>query len=190
MKTLFLLCLLSSPCFSASLTRFSGNVSINDGAVVSPQKVKAGDKITAQGPKSFFIIRYENGSRFMVRDGGIQVLKDSPKNKKIDLIKGVLFAYLKPKSKQNLEVLTKSAVMAVRGTKFLVSEDPKDTYLCVCEGAVEIKNSTGSMSIAKGQDIHVKSKKSKLKMSGANSAMWTMAQEGFSVLDLKIPELN
>ena len=82
-------------------------------------------------------------------------LKDIKENDTvlIDLLKGsVYFFSLAPKS---LEVVTPSAMAAVRGTEFLISVEDGKTILTIFEGEVFVSNPTGSLALASGQSAVV-----------------------------------
>ena len=63
--------------------------------------------------------------------------------------------------------------------------DKEETYLCVCEGEVEVKRDDQKMSVKRSEDIHV-TKENELKISQANDDMWNMALEGFKLMDVSV----
>lgn len=73
--------------------------------------------------------------------------------------------------------------MGVRGTKFYVEEKADETYLCFCEGSVEIKNAISSQMVNKNEDAHVK-ENTEFKKTPANDMMIKMAKEGFIEMGL------
>lgn len=168
---------------TAILSKLKGEVNINGVAGKEKQKVLTGDEVSALGKSSSVQLIYEDGSRSLLRNGVMKISgNSSEKETIIDLAKGVLFAS-KNKSKKSLTVKTKYASMGVRGTKFYVKEDAEETYLCVCEGSVEIKNSSTSKIVNKNEDVHVK-KEAEFKKAPANDMMMTMAKEGFIEMGL------
>lgn len=107
-------------------------------------------------------------------------------NFEFELIRGVLYSYLKPDSKQKLHVKAQSASFGVRGTKFFLSyKAGKDPYLCVCDGAVEAKNATHSVIVKPGQDSHV-NRSGNITVTEASDDMWGMAVEGFAEMNLTV----
>ena len=174
--------------WGASLDRHRGSVSLNGKTdLTKGQAIKAGDRLIARGPKSFFIVKYDNGSRFLVRDGELTIDKLKNKSSEVGLLRGTFLSFVDPKSKQSFKVKTRTASLGVRGTKFWVSESREETYLCVCKGDVEIANETGRLVVSENEDIRVKSKGQKLAKSTASDMMWNMAVDGFKELGFTIP---
>jgi tetratricopeptide (TPR) repeat protein len=67
----------------------------------------------------------------------------------IDLLQGAAYFFsLAPKS---LEVVTPSAIAAVRGTEFFISVEDEKTLLTIFEGEVLASNPAGSLALASGQ---------------------------------------
>ena len=184
-----LLCLIcSAHLMAARLERHRGKVSFNGKDSFSKgQVLKKGDRLVAYGGKSFFVIRYDDGSRFLVRDGELTINKLAKKKMEVGLLKGTLLSYVKQGSGQDFKIKTRTASLGVRGTKFWVSESPKDTYLCVCEGSVAIENDVESLIVSKNEDIRVKSRRQRLSKAHANDMMWNMAVDGFKDLGIDIP---
>ena len=73
--------------------------------------------------------------------------------------------------------------MGVRGTKFYIDQSEKETYLCVCEGKVEISNEISKEEVEKNEDAHV-SKRNKIEATQANNDMLSMAWDGFKEMGL------
>ena len=187
MKNLFfvLTILLSFNAFaeSALLSKLKGEVKINGVVAKEGQKVQTGEEISALGKTSSVQLTYEDGSRSLLRNGKMKIAGDSSdKETIIELAQGILFAS-KNKSQKSFSVKTKSASMGVRGTKFYVEEKADETYLCVCEGSVEIKNAISSQLVNKNEDAHVK-ENTEFKKTPANDMMMTMAKEGFIEMGL------
>ena len=173
--------------WGAELERYRGDISVNGRTTFARgHQLKQGDRIVARGKKSFFVVKYQDGSRFMVRDGDLKITKLTQHSSKVGLVRGTLLSFVKPESKHNFSLETKTASLGVRGTKFWVSESEKETYLCVCQGKVSIGNDSGSVVVAKNEDIRVGSRKQKLVKSEASTVMWNMAVEGFKQLGVPI----
>lgn len=171
----------------AVLDRYKGKVTIRGKTSLSPgQKLQAGDHIIASGEKSFFVVKYLDGSRFLVRNGELKIKKMQQKSSRVGLLRGTFLSFVQPDSQHDLKVETRTAALGVRGTKFWASESDKDTYLCVCEGEVEVKNDIDSVVVAKNEDIRVSSRDQKLVKSIANNMMWNMAVDGFKELGIVI----
>ena len=187
--TLCLICWAQS-LWAAQLERSRGPVTLNGKKVVSKgQQLKTGDRLSSSGKGNFFVVKYDDGSRFLVKDGELTIDKLQGKSTEIGLLRGTFLSFVEPKSKNQLSIKTRTASLGVRGTKFWVTESPKETYLCVCEGEVEIANDTGSVIVEKNEDIRVSSRGHKLKKSLATNVMWGMAIGDFKELGFDIPPM-
>ena len=174
--------------WAAKLFRYRGKVTLNE--VVSPPNgtpLKDGDRLVSKGKSSFFIVKYDDGSRFLVRDGELVIDQLKKKFSKVELKKGTFLSFVQPKQSHSLTVKTRTASLGVRGTKFWVTESLKETYLCVCEGSVEVKNQKDSIVVSANEDLRVQSQSQKLEKALANNFMWNMAVEGFQELGFTIP---
>jgi hypothetical protein len=190
---MILLTILSTQALAMKLTmiRQNGDVLVNSKILKtgSTIDIKGGDIITAKGKKSFAQIKLEYGEVVLIK-GGKFVIKGEKESLKaktvIQLLKGKMFIHVNKlrnkKNNRNFELQTKSAIMGVRGTKFFVTEDDEQSYLCVCEGLVSISNSNSKKLVKKGQDVFA-NKSSELKVSKANSIMWKVAVETFKEMN-------
>ncbi len=168
---------------SALLSKLKGEIKINGVMAKENQKVQTGEEISAIGKTSSVQLTYEDGSRSLLRNGTMKIAGNSTDKETIlELAQGILFTS-KSKSQRSLSVKTKSSSMGIRGTKFYVEEKADETYLCVCEGSVEIKNAKSSQTVNKNEDAHVKKDEGFTK-SPANDMMMTMAREGFIEMGL------
>lgn len=169
---------------AAVIKNIKGTVTINSVRVDKEKKVGTGDQIAASGKGSSVQIFFDDGSRSMLRNGRLSISEDIPQEKTLlTLAKGILFTS-KAKSKSNLQVKTKNTVMGIRGTKFYVEESTEDTYLCVCEGIVEIKNDRATTLVEKNEDVH-SNENPTLKKSPASDDMLKMAWDGFNEMGIK-----
>jgi hypothetical protein len=167
----------------ASIERIIGNVNLNGVKALVGEEVKKGDVLRAIGKKSLFIIRYSNGSKYMLRNGRLKIDILTPAKSEIFLFKGKLVTSVKKKSykKDQFKVKTRTVAMGVRGTKFWISEDAKESYLCVCEGVVSAKNKLNDFEVKRNEDAHFVLN-SKSKVQRANTAMMDMALEDFKLM--------
>jgi len=173
----------------ATLVTYKGEVKLNQKRLSTGDEnipISQGAILEAVGKKSFFIIQYKDGSRFMVKDGHIKVEKLEAKNTLLSLVKGSILSYVNPKSRQQFKVKTKRASFAVRGTKFWVQESAKESYLCVCEGQVAVRNNNALMLVNPGEDSHIKNRIESLRKQHSAAAMWSMASKGFKTMGLNI----
>lgn len=174
----------------ATLITYKGDVRLNQKQLSTEDKnlpLSQGALLEAKGKKSFVVIQYKDGSRFMVKNGNIKVEKLHPKKTLISLIRGTILSYVNPKSQQKFKIKTKRASFAVRGTKFWVQESPKESYLCVCEGQVAVRNNNALMLVNPGEDTHITSRIESLRKQNSSTKMWSMASEGFKTMGLEVP---
>ncbi|MFP5387518.1 MAG: FecR domain-containing protein [Bacteriovoracia bacterium] len=177
------LILFQTSVLSATLKNIKGTITVNSVRAEEEKKVSPGDIISAIGKKSSVQIFFEDGSRSLLRNGQL-ILSEEKKQEKtvLSLVKGVLFTH-KSKSPARLDIKTKYASMGVRGTKFYIDQSDKETYLCVCEGKVEISNDKKKEEVDKNEDVHV-SERSKIEATQANADMLSMAWDGFKEMGL------
>ena len=153
--TLLVLLIFSSVVWSGSVevVKLKGKVVYQGKAVKVGSKIDEGKEIEVV--KGFAQLKFPDGSKMLIKNGKVKV--QSVKNEKnlVQLLKGTLFAHKDAGSKTGLDIKTPKAVFAVRGTKFFINEDEEKSYLCVCEGVVNVKNDRGSVDVGKDQDIHV-----------------------------------
>ena len=173
----------------AKIITLSGKVSLN-GKILSPQSkntpLSTGDLLKTQDTKSFFIVEYRDHSRFMIRNGEINIKQLDTDHSTIKLLRGTIFSYVNPTAIHKFKVETKKASFAVRGTKFWLQEDDKESYLCVCEGVVAVKNNNSLMLVNAGEDSHVANPLESLRKSKSNDTMWKMATEGFKSMGVPV----
>lgn len=175
----FLVLFLSISAFSdVTLTNLKGLVKVNDKEVVEGAVAKSKDTISAEGKGSSVQITFDDKSRTLLRNGKLVIREDDIEKKSIiSLLGGIIFVS-KEKSQRDLIVKTKFAVMGIRGTKFFVEEKETDSYLCVCEGAVEIQNLKSTAIVEKDEDVMVSLGKP-FKKTSAKKEMRQIAREGF-----------
>ena len=171
------------------VVRVKGDVTVGGTSVDIGDSIKIGETIIAAGKKSYIQFQFASGTLIMLRDGILKVSKIKTKSTVIDLVKGVIFSFVKKQNGNKVKIRTSSASMGVRGTKFIAMAKPNSTYLCVCKGVVNIKNKTGNIDIRANEDITV-SLKGKMSKAKANLQMWDMSKEGFGLMGMEIPDIN
>ncbi|EQC46651.1 FecR domain-containing protein [Bacteriovorax sp. Seq25_V] len=167
---------------SAKVLRLHGDVFLNDVPVTAGKKLSAGDVLNAKGKSSFFVVEYNNGTRFMLKQGILKIVSLGELEDTVELKEGTIFTKVKKSltGKTNFSVRTSKASMGVRGTQFFIQELSDESYLCVCEGSVEVKKNLGSkVLVEKGEDIHIKEVGELIKLP-ATEQMMTMGEEVFS----------
>ncbi len=174
--------------FAAELQRFKGDVRVNNMRPVVGQALNSGDVLVAKGKGSFFVVRYPDGSRFMIKDGVLKVSKMERKDNRsfYDLVRGGLYLYINPETKHDFRVNTKKVSMAVRGTKFWIKETENESYLCVCDGVVETTNKKGRWLVKRKQDVRASSDNAKLELTVPNKQMWDMALKGLAEINITV----
>lgn len=171
------------------VVRLKGEVTLDGRQLEVGDAIKIGSKVIANGKKSFVQFQFASGSLLMLKDGEMVINKVVAKRTVVDLVRGTIFSFIKKKDGRKFKIRTKNAALGIRSTKFYVQAVPDDTYLCVCDGTVNIKNKKGSMDIGAEEDIHV-SLDGELKKAKANKMMWEMTQEGFKEMGFDIPPLT
>ncbi len=190
-KIIIVLILLSffSPLgYSAEIKVFHGKLFVNGKVIKEKLKIKEGDEIEVKGKKSFFILKYGDGTQIIVKDGKLKVneLKEVKRKSNFSLSKGIFGAFVNPNSNHDFKVMRKNTVFGVRGTKFYLDVNKEDSYLCVCEGEVSVQRGKDSINVFKGEDLKVKGEE--LAKSKANNMMWSMAIDLFKKMNIKIEE--
>jgi len=176
----------------AIIKSFKGDVFIDENRIpddMVKQRVPlhSGAKIKAQGQDSIVIVEYTDKSRYMLIDGELTITTLEPQRSILSLIKGMLFNYINPESSHQFKVQTKRGSFGVRGTKFWLQEDERESYLCVCEGVVSVRNNHSLMFVNKGEDLHMANPYESLEKKLADKRMWRMSKKGFKLMDLEIP---
>ncbi len=165
----------SSYAESGFIRKMMGDVLIDGKMVAVNDKVMEGQTVEAKGPKSIVIIKFDSGSQIVLRDGAMKIEASIKKEDSvISLVKGVFASHYIKKGKATQTVKTAKAVMGIRGTKFYIEEKSDSTYLCVCDGKVEISADNMSEMIGKNEDATVMTGK-KLEKAKANQMMVDMA---------------
>lgn len=143
--------------------------------------IKEGQEVELKDKNSLLQIRFTDGSRVLLKQGVYKVEKPvDPEGNFLRMVRGTIFVD-KAKGKAPFSVVTKSSVMGVRGTKFFVDQTD-ETYLCVCEGEVEISNAAGKIKVSKNEDVKTSSNK-KLEKHKATDDMMNMALSGFKDME-------
>ena len=171
---LFCLTSASSNVFSgeyAIVQKIKGVVTSNGVQLKVGDKVKVGKVIDASKKGSFIDLEIPGEGHMRLVGGVVKLNKLEKESSIFALLKGKLFTYFKNLDKKGkkraLRVLTNEGSFAVRGTKFGVIKDNKyESFVCVCEGEVLVKNNYGAIGILKeneevrfsGTDMRIKNK--------------------------------
>lgn len=185
--SLFISLTLISSAFASGFMQVANVTKIQGSAFIDKEKIKVGAEIM-EGmelniPKStdFVEVKFQNGHVVRFSGAKVKVETLNPKNTLFHLVKGKIFSLIKPlTTDETFHVKTKRASFAVRGTQFMVEESPKKTYLCVCEGVVAAKTTTGEAEVKKDEDLSLANAKAKLKVTTASKNMVDMTKKVFS----------
>lgn len=174
----------------ATVVQYHGKVLIN-GKLISEGKVQLGSTIDTSAKNSRIILRAPGGRILRFTEGVAKYQGPTL----VEVLKGKLFAFVRkvPEKNQKFEVRTRTAAMGVRGTKFLVLEDEKESYLCVCEGLVAATKKdqpNKSVNVGAGWDLSIQEGKALGEPTKASNMMWEIASKGFEEMGvpIKVPE--
>jgi len=101
----------------------------------------------------------------------------------MELVTGTIYAWTnKLTNNERFRVKTKWASFAVRGTKFYLEENKKESYLCVCEGMVHVEKDNAAVDVEKDFDLYL-SKKELGKPIKAKANMRKVCNDVFAELN-------
>lgn len=169
----------------AKIDYLVGNVTINGVVPDGPLTLQVGDVVVASPklkPKktgSFVRIIFNNGDKLGISKGKVVIEEYSKKQSIFGLIRGKIFNYAKPGLDRKLKIKSRNVSLAVRGTKYMVDETDKETYVCVCEGEVVATKGGRKASIKAGYDLHIKPGKPINQSVEASEAMIKMVGDAF-----------
>ena len=177
--------LFSFNTFAAGFAPVANVVKIKGTVLIDNQKIREGAEV-AQGmdlkiPKKgdYVEVKFQNGHVVRLVGAHVKVEDLTPKSTIFHLIKGKIFSAIESLSKdETFVVKTRSASFGVRGTKFFIEENSKESYLCVCEGVVSAKTTSGEVDVSKDQDLYIRGKKS-LEVKAASKNMLNLSNNTF-----------
>ncbi len=169
---------------TATVSQVQGSVFHNNKKINKKDSFPQKGTIVVKGIKSFADIRLSNNEIIRFRQGKFKLSqKEKTKQNILTVITGEIYAYFqKNKTKNQLKIETKTAVLAVRGTKFMVSVEKQKTYLCVCEGEVtasKISSPSLTIPVKKGDDIWIEKNKSLGLPKPSGISMMSMVTDQF-----------
>ncbi|MEO0335380.1 MAG: FecR family protein [Pseudomonadota bacterium] len=162
-----------------------GLVSYDGEYIKKGQTLSTGKVLDASG-KSYVVIEYPGGRKLQLKSARAKINSMGSKESEIELLAGKLFGWFKPSIKKKkatrpFRIQTRGVVAGVRGTKFMIEELSKKTYLCVCEGEVAINKGDQQVALKKGFDLWDKVGQSSLKEPAyAQTAMLDRVAESVS----------
>ena len=182
---------LISSSFAAGFMQVANVTKIHGSAFINKEKIKEGAEV-AEGmeiniPKKgdFIEIKFQNGHQVRFMEAKVLVEKLNPKNTLFNLLKGKIYSAIKPLTQdETFQVSTKRVAFGVRGTKFLIEESKKQTYLCVCDGVVSAKSKKGEVNVQKDEDLALAKPAGELKATLATKNMMKMTNQVFSEMEI------
>jgi len=142
-----------------------GKVTLNNKPLVKSDTIHQGDRIKTSS-SSLVLLKFSTGTTLKINQNSqieISLLQISSNSTLISLIKGSTFFKKNPKVKGKLNVKTKFASMAVRGTQFFVSYGKKsidDIFMCVNKGSVWVASGQKRRALVnQGEGVNISSNK-------------------------------
>jgi ferric-dicitrate binding protein FerR (iron transport regulator) len=144
---------------SFQVKKMRGEAKYEGSAIVQGAHLKSGGVlIVSEKNGSQVDLEFSEGHHMRLKQGSqMQIDLSQVHRRVLHLLSGQLFVHAaKLKADSSLQIHTKTAVAGVRGTEFLIQSEGKGTYVCVCEGTVEVTK-TGDDQLKRlvsvGQDI-------------------------------------
>ncbi len=152
----------STPSFSsgsyAIVKKIRGVAKVDNKELKVGDRIEIGSIINARGKGNFVDIKIEpNHGAVRIVDGEFELKKISSNDSVYNILFGKVFSYFNKTDKSNIQINTKQASFSVHGTKFLAEQLEDDrSFLCVCDGIVEAKNSSGkSAHVKAGEEVFI-----------------------------------
>jgi hypothetical protein len=122
------------------MQKVRGDVKINGLSAEVGTLVKNGDVVTT-GPDSYAVFVIDK-SAYLVRDNTHVELSsktsDQYKEKIVNILRIINGKMLSVFGRRRKTIMTKTAVIGIRGTGIYVEAEPQRTYVCTCYGVVDI----------------------------------------------------
>ena len=142
----------------AIVKKIRGVAKVNNKELKEGDRIEIGSIINARGKGNFIDIEIKpNHGAVRIVNGEFELKKISNTTSIYNLLFGKAFSYFNKTDKSNIQINTKQASFSVRGTKFLAEQLEDDrSFLCVCDGVVEAKNSSGkSANVKAGEEVFI-----------------------------------
>ncbi|MGZ3787502.1 MAG: FecR domain-containing protein [Bacteriovorax sp.] len=168
----------------ANVSKIHGTAFINKEKIKEGAEIAEGMEVSVPKKGDYIEVKFQNGHLVRFVGAKVKVEKLNPKNTLFELIKGKIFSAIKPLTQnETYGIKTRQASFAVRGTQFMIEEEKKQTYLCVCEGVVNAKTAKGSVDVNKDEDVTIAPKR-ELKATLAAKSMVDMTKNVFKDMGL------
>ena len=144
---------------AGSPSAYAELVSLNEGGKLTrggkPLKAGAvlrfGETLELSGGRATLKIREEG---HVLVKGRSTFTIGKPKEPGFLLQRGAMLMILEKLRRGGFRVRTPQIIAAVRGTHYYVEARPQDSYLCVCQGEVEVSETDGDLKHAVASDTH------------------------------------
>jgi len=191
MKVFLFLILMGTLSFANDyvISKTRGKIIINDSTSKVGTKIKVNDILSVEGKGSFVQIKSSDGSVMMLKKGKMIFRGINKDETNVHVLGGKFFHYLNPKrenKKSKFSVQTQHATFGIRGTKYFINVDSKESYLCVCDGTVSAKSKSDQkeFSINKHEDLYLS--KDQSKKADANKMMFMMGDKAFAQMGVPL----
>lgn len=168
----------------ANVSKISGTAFINKEEIKVGAEIAEGMELSMPKKGDYVEVKFQNGHLVRFVGAKVKVTALNPKNTLFTLLKGKIFSAIKPLTQnETFQVKTRQASFGVRGTQFMIEENSKQTYLCVCEGVVNAKTSKANVDVNKDEDVLIAPKR-KLKATLATKSMIDMTKATFKEMGI------
>jgi hypothetical protein len=169
----------------ANITKIHGAAFINSEKIKEGAEVAEGMELSIPKKGDFVEVKFQNGHLVRFIGAVVKVETLNPKNTLFNLIKGKIFSAIKPLTQnETFQIKTRRVSFAVRGTKFMVEETKKQSYICVCEGVVVTKSVNAEVEVKKDEDLSLAGAKDELKATVAAKSMIDMTNKVFTEMGI------
>lgn len=166
----------------ATITKLVGKVYLGKVQAKVGDVLSVGDELSTDSNKDVLEISYRTGHKIQLRGGKLRIQHLTESKNILELLSGTLYNLVKKLNKEEFIVNTKRASFAVRGTKFYIQENEKESYLCVCEGVVKATKENKSLDVKIDEDLFVSDEKP-YKVTVSSQMMRDMGNEIFNAME-------
>ena len=170
----------------ANVTKIQGKAFINGEKIKVGAEVAEGMEVNIPKKGDFLEVKFQNGHLVRFSEAHIKVEVLNPKNTLFNLLKGKIFSAIKPLTQnETFEIKTKRLSFAVNGTKFMVEENKKQSYICVEDGVVITKSSKSQVEVKKDEDLTLANANDELKATVAAKSSVNAINKVFTAMGVQ-----
>ena len=122
-----------------SVYRVTGNVTVNGKAISEETVIKPGDTLkTGEGSELIFTV---NGNHAMILRSSSHLDIENEKSGSswiINWLRLLTGKLLSVSRDSEMQIMTSTATLGIRGTGFYIESDPDLTYFCTCYGIIDV----------------------------------------------------